>query len=164
MEKPRRFAPEFRERAVRLLYEHGREYDSRWAAVRSIAEKMGCSAETLRSWIRQAERDGGRQSSLTSAEGKRLKHLERENRQLRRANEILRKPSAFLRCSTARPDAGVHRCRSPAYGAEPMVGVLPRSVDLLRAKAPMRDSTRRPARGCAAPRSMVRVDPFLVRS
>ena len=96
MDKPRRFAPEFRERAVRLLYEHEREYDSRWAAVRSIAAKVGCSAETLRSWIRQAERDEGGRPGLTSAEAERLKQLERENRELRRANEILRKASAFF--------------------------------------------------------------------
>jgi transposase len=96
MDKTRRFAPEFRERAVRLLLEHEKEYDSRWAAVRSIAEKMGCSAEALRSWVRRAERDAGVRPGLTTAEAERLKQLERENRELRRANEILRKASAFF--------------------------------------------------------------------
>jgi transposase-like protein len=96
MEKPKRFAPEVRERAVRLLYEHEKEYDSRWAAVRSIAEKVGCSAEALRSWVRQADRDAGRQPGLTTSDAERLKHLERENRELRRANEILKKASAYF--------------------------------------------------------------------
>lgn len=96
MDKTRRFAPEFRERAVRLLFEHEKEYDSRWAAVRSIAEKMGCSAEALRSWVRRAERDAGLRPGLTTAEAERLKQLERENRELRRANEILRKASAYF--------------------------------------------------------------------
>jgi transposase len=96
MDKTRRFAPEFRERAVRLLREHEKEYASRWAAVRSIAEKMGCSAEALRSWVRRVERDEGLAPGLTTGDAERLKQLERENRELRRANEILRKASAFF--------------------------------------------------------------------
>jgi transposase len=96
MSKQRRFAPEVRERAVRLLWEHEGEYDSRWAATRSIAEKIGCSAEALRSWVNQAERNAGRRPGLTSDERQRLKELERENKELRRSNEILRKASAFF--------------------------------------------------------------------
>jgi transposase len=96
MAKNTRFAPEVRERAVRLLWEHERDHPSRWAAVKSIAEKVGCSAEALRSWVRQAERDTGRQAGPTTADLQRLKALERENRELRRANEILRKASAYF--------------------------------------------------------------------
>ena len=97
--KPKAFAPEVRERAVRMLYEHEAEYDSRWAAVRSIAEKIGCSAETLRSWVRTAERGAGgagQRPAVTADERERLKVLERENRELKRANEILRKAAAYF--------------------------------------------------------------------
>jgi len=96
MSKAKRFAPEVRERAVRMVQEHQGEYDSQWAAIRSIAEKIGCSAEALRNWVRQAERDQGVRPGLTTDERQRLKELERENRDLRRANEILRKASAFF--------------------------------------------------------------------
>ena len=96
MAKITRFAPEVRERAVRLLWEHEREHPSRWAAVKSIAEKVGCSSEALRSWVRQAERDTGRQPGLTTDDRQRLKELERENKELRRANEILKKAAAFF--------------------------------------------------------------------
>jgi transposase-like protein len=94
----KRFSPEVRERAIRLVFEHEAEYDSQWAAIGigSIAAKMGCTPETLRKWVRQAERDQGRRSGLTSADRDRLKELERKNRELRRANEILRKASAFF--------------------------------------------------------------------
>jgi len=91
-----RYSAEVRERAVRLVAEHEREYESQWAAIRSIAEKIGCAAETLRKWVRQAERDEGRRPGLTTEERERLKDLEREVRELRRANEILRKASAYF--------------------------------------------------------------------
>jgi transposase len=91
-----RFSQEVRERAVRMVFEHGGEYGSRWAAVRSIAEKIGCSAETLRKWVQQTEVDSGRRGGLTSEERARMKELEREVRDLRRANEILRKASAYF--------------------------------------------------------------------
>ncbi len=91
-----RFSQEVRERAVRMVFEHRDEYGSRWAATRSIAEKIGCSAETLRKWTQQAEVDSGRRGGLTSEERARMKELEREVRELRRANEILRKASAYF--------------------------------------------------------------------
>ncbi len=96
MTKARRFSPEVRERAVRLVREHQGDYETQWAAITSIAGKIGCAAETLRLWVRQAERDGGQRPGLTTDEQQRLKVLERENRELRRANEILRKASAYF--------------------------------------------------------------------
>ena len=97
MAKQRQFSPEVRERAVRLVQEHRAEYESQWAAIRSIAGKIGCSAEALRNWVRRAERDtGGQRPGRTPEEGERLKALEREVRELRRANEILRKASAYF--------------------------------------------------------------------
>jgi transposase-like protein len=96
MSTSKRYSPEVRERAVRLVFEHEGEHDSQWAAIGSIASKIGCTAETLRKWVRQAERDQGRRSGLSSSERDRLKELERENRELKRANEILRKASAFF--------------------------------------------------------------------
>ncbi len=96
MNSPTRYSPEVRERAVRLVLDHQGEHDSQWSAITSVASKLGCTAETLRKWIRQAERDRGGRAGLTSEERCRLKELERENRELRRANEILRKASAYL--------------------------------------------------------------------
>ncbi len=98
MTKPKgqQFAPEVRERAVRMVQEHQGEYQTQWAAIRSIAEKIGCSAEALRTWLRRAERDAGQRPGLTPEEQQRLKALERENKELRRANEILRKASAYF--------------------------------------------------------------------
>jgi transposase len=91
-----RFPQEVRERAVRLVLDHGDEYGSQWEAICSIAEKIGCSAEALRKWVRRTEIDSGRRGGLTSDERTRMKDLERENRELRRANEILSKASAYF--------------------------------------------------------------------
>jgi len=96
MSKSIRYSPEVRERAVRMVFEHQREYPSQWQAVVSIATKIGCTAETLRKWVRRAEIDSGRRAGVTSDERARIKELERENRELRRANEILRKASAYF--------------------------------------------------------------------
>ena len=95
MARTSRFSQEVRERAVRMVFEHQGEYASQWEAMCSIAEKIGCTAETLRKWVRRAEVDSGRRAGLTSDEQARIKELERENRELRRANEILRKASAY---------------------------------------------------------------------
>jgi transposase len=91
-----RFSPEVRQRAVRMVLEHGGDHASQWAAIGSIAAKIGCTAETLRKWVRQAERDAGQRLGTTTEERERIKTLERENRELRQANEILRKASAYF--------------------------------------------------------------------
>src|ERR671918_1396654 len=108
MPRPTRFSPEVRARAVRMVVEHEAAHDSQWAAMTSIAEKIGCSAETHRKWVRRAERDAGQRPGLTTEERERLKQLERENFELRRANEILRLASAYF-----------------AKAVEPICGVLP---------------------------------------
>jgi transposase-like protein len=90
------FSPEVRERAVRMVFDHQGEYASQWAALCSIAAKIGCTAETLRLWVRRSERDKGLRAGVTTDERERLKALERENRELRQANEILRKASAYF--------------------------------------------------------------------
>jgi transposase len=90
------YPAELRERAVRLVCEQVAEHGSQWSAIRSIAEKVGCNAETLRLWVRRSERDRGARPGLTTDERDRLKALERENRELRQANEILRKASAYF--------------------------------------------------------------------
>jgi transposase len=91
-----KYSPEVRERAVRMVFEHEGEHASQWAAISSIAAKIGCNPETLRGWIRQAERDQGRRPGPTTDEQVRIKALEREVRELRQANEILRKASAYF--------------------------------------------------------------------
>lgn len=97
MTKNTRFSPEVRQRAVRLVIEGQNDYDSQWAAISSIAPKIGCTPETLRIWLRQYERDaGGGEGNLTTAERHRLKERERENRELRRSNDILRQASAYF--------------------------------------------------------------------
>ena len=94
MERRGRYPAEVKERAVRLVFEQQAAHGSQWATISLIAGKMGCTAETLRSWVRRAERDSGARPGLTTGERERLKELEREVRELRRANEILRKASA----------------------------------------------------------------------
>ena len=96
MGRPSKFSPEVRERAVRLVVEQQDKHESQWAAIVSIAGKIGCNAETLRNWARQAEKDQGTRPGLTTADRERVKELEREVRELKRANEILRKASAYF--------------------------------------------------------------------
>ncbi|MBD3393610.1 MAG: IS3 family transposase [Chitinivibrionales bacterium] len=129
MSVQKRYSPEVKERAVRMVFEHSPEYSSEWSAVSSIASKIGCTPETLRSWVRQTERDRGMRSGLTTDERSRLKELERENRELRRSNEILRKASAFFAPSGARPQREVlmafvdeHRA---LYGVESICRNMP---------------------------------------
>ncbi|MGH9335910.1 MAG: IS3 family transposase [Vicinamibacteria bacterium] len=151
MMKARKYSAEVRERAVRLVREHEQEHTSQWAAIQSVASKIGCTAETLRNWVRQAERDAGRRPGLTTEERGRLKELERENRELRRANEILRKASALFRPGGARPPSEMmvafiddHRVE---YGVEPICEQLPIAPSTYYArKAQETDPARRSAR------------------
>jgi transposase len=96
MDKRGRYPAEVRERGVRLVFEQQDSHESQWAAITSIAAKLGCTPETLRKWVRRAERDTGKRPGLTTSERERLKDLERENRELKRANEILKKASAYF--------------------------------------------------------------------
>jgi len=96
MKTSKNYSPEVRERAIRMVREHEGAHASQWAAIASIAAKIGCTAETLRLWVRQAERDQGVRAGPTTDDRERIKALERENRELRQANEILRKASAYF--------------------------------------------------------------------
>ena len=96
MATSKRYPEELRERAIRMVFEHRKAYPSEWAAIRSLAEKFGMSPETLRIWVRRAEVNGGKRPGITSDQHDRIRELERENRELRRANEILKAASAFF--------------------------------------------------------------------
>ena len=96
MNKTTKFSPEVRERAVRMVVEHRSEHESQWATICSVAAKLGCDSKTLRRWVRQRERDIGLRDGATTVERERIKALEREVRELRQANEILRKASAYF--------------------------------------------------------------------
>ena len=96
MGRQSKYPPEMRERAVRLVFEQQDNHESQWATIVSVAEKLGCTAETLRKWVRQEERNTGQRPGLTTSERERMKELEREVRELKRANEILRKASAYF--------------------------------------------------------------------
>ena len=94
--KPNKFSPEVRERAVRMVQQHRGEYPSLWAAIESIAPKIGCVPQTLNEWVKRDEIDNGMRAGVTTTDQQRLKELERENRELRKANEILKLASAFF--------------------------------------------------------------------
>jgi len=96
MSKGKRYSPEVRERAVRMVREQRDQYDSEWATIVSIADKIGCKSETLRLWVRHDERESGLRPGVTTEQSEELKRLKRENFELKRANEILRKASAFF--------------------------------------------------------------------
>jgi transposase len=96
MGRPSKYSVEVRERAVRMVFESLGEHESEWAAISSVAGKLGCTPETLRKWVRRAQRDSGTRAGLTTTERDQLKQLERENRELKRANEILRLASAYF--------------------------------------------------------------------
>ena len=96
MNTQKRYSAEFQERAVRLVEEQQKEGSTQWAAMQSISKKLGCTPETLRRWVRQRERDQGKRAGLTSDERAHLKQLEKENRELKRANDILRTASAYF--------------------------------------------------------------------
>ena len=96
MGRPSKYSPEVRERAVRMVFDHTAGHPSQWAAIQSVGEKLGIRTESLRRWVRQAERDAGQRPGLTTDEQARLKQLEHENFELRRANEILKKASAYF--------------------------------------------------------------------
>src|SRR4029079_9542029 len=96
MPRASKYSPELRERAVRMVFDHAHEHPSQWATIRSVAEKIGCTVEALRRWVRHAERDVGKRPGLTTDERQQLKDLQRENFELKRANEILKKSAAFF--------------------------------------------------------------------
>ncbi|MFK3741658.1 IS3 family transposase [Massilia sp. TN1-12] len=128
MKKQPKYSPEVIERAVRMVSEAASEYSSQWAAIESIAAKIGCTPETLRRWVRQQERDTGQRPGPTTAEEERIKALEREVRELRKANEILRLASAFFGPGGARPPLQTVRAfidqYRHAYGVEPICKVM----------------------------------------
>ncbi|MGH7424725.1 MAG: IS3 family transposase [Candidatus Methylomirabilales bacterium] len=128
MTRATRYPQEVRERAVRMVFEHRDEHASQWAAITSIAEKFGMSSETLRSWVSRAEIDGGLRPGLTTEERERLKELERENRELRRANEILKSASAFFAAELDPPTEQMSTYideHKDEFGVEPICAHLP---------------------------------------
>ncbi|MET0002692.1 MAG: IS3 family transposase [Candidatus Thiodiazotropha sp.] len=132
MSRASRYSPEFRERAVRMLQEQQDQHASQWAALNSIAGKVGCTAETLRKWVKQADIDQGMRAGLSSSDRQRLKELERENRELKQANEILRKASAFFGPGGARPPTeemiAFIDAHKDQHGIEPMCKQLPMAI------------------------------------
>nr|WP_133704196.1 IS3 family transposase [Roseateles toxinivorans] len=150
MNKSNKFSPEVRERAVRMVLEHRGEYPSLWAAVESMAPKIGCVPQTLLGWVQRHEIDTGARDGVTTAEAQRVKELEREVKELRRANEILKLASAFFAPGGARPPAQVLRDfidkQRDTFGVEPICAVLQIAPSGYRRHAALR---REPHRRCA---------------
>ncbi|MFD2405775.1 IS3 family transposase [Azorhizophilus paspali] len=147
MKTATKYSPEVRQRAVRMVFEHQDEHESQWAAINSIAAKIGCTAETLRRWVRQAERDTGLREGQTTPERERIKALEREVRELRQANEILRKASAYFCPGGARPPLQAMKAfideHRELYGVEPICKVLPIAPSTYRQHAARRTEPSR---------------------
>eukprot|EP01038_Epipyxis_sp_PR26KG_P020206 gene20206-28590_t len=139
MKKTNKFSPEVRERAVRMVQEQRGEYPSLWAAIESIAPKIGCVPQTLNEWVKRAEVDAGTREGVTTAEAQRVKELEREVKELRRANEILKLASAFF------AQAFIDQQRN-AFGVEPLCKVLQVAPSAYRRHAAL---VREPHKRCA---------------
>ncbi|WCM92347.1 IS3 family transposase [Acidovorax sp. NCPPB 2350] len=150
MKKSNKFSPEVRERAVRMVQEHRGEYPSLWAAIESIAPKIGCVPQTLNEWVKRAEVDAGVREGVTTSEARRVKDLEREVKELRRANEILKLASAFFAPGGARPPAQVLKAfidqHRQAFGIEPLWKVLQVAPSAYRRHAAL---LREPHKRCA---------------
>ena len=151
MTRRSRYSPEVKERAVRMVFDQQAQHESQWSAISSIASKIDCTRETLRTWVRRAERDAGKRAGLTTDERQRLKELERENRELKRANEILLKASAFFAQAEPRPPTEVNVLFVDAnrenYGVEPICRMLPIAPSTYyEQKAREKDPSRLPAR------------------
>jgi len=158
-----KFSTEVRERAVRMVFEHRTEHTSQWAAIASIAAKIGCTAQTLSNWVRRAERDQGKRPDTTTDERERIKVLERENRELRQANEILRKASAYF--AQAELDRFVDAYRDD-HGVEPICKVIEIAPSTYHAPtSPAAPSRRRHRRvSSATPCSASRSEGFSMRT
>ncbi|MEG3169970.1 IS3 family transposase [Sphingomonas sp. LB3N6] len=159
-----KFAPEVRERAVRMVFDHERDYPSRWATVVSIAEKIGCVPQTLHEWVKKAEVESGKRAGVPAEVADKVKALEREVRELRQANEILRKASAYFGAGGARPPVPAmiafiddHR---DAYGVEPICRVLPIAPSTYYEHVAQRQD---PARLSARARQDVALKPEIAR-